>query len=330
MDTERKILRTGALVIGCAVALRLLSGSFLGTAVQAFGEQELASVLLFLGTGRLVRTAEPKEPTEPEQTQPEVTQPAEEMTLPVFSAEDAGLVDMYSYCDYVVDVPALLQQPLGWDLTQEGPAVLILHTHGTESYTKTESYEESSLYRTLDEGYNVVSVGERIGQILEAGGVQVVHDRTLHDYPSYNGSYSHARAAIEKYLEDYPSIRMVLDIHRDAAEDVNGNQIGYTVQTEKGEAAKLMLVVGTDAGGLHHPDWQQNMALGVKLHVQLQRRCPEICRSISFRSSRFNQDLSPGALLVEVGAAGNTRQEALLAAEILAQGILDLARGTET
>jgi len=121
---------------------------------------------------------------------------------------------------------------------------------------------------------------------------------------------------------------MVLDIHRDAAEDGSGEQINYTVQTDKGESAKLMLVVGTDAGGLEHPLWQENMALAVKLHAQLQKANPDICRPISFRASRFNQDLSPGALLVEVGAAGNTRQQALVAAEILAEEILGLAKGS--
>ena len=91
-----------------------------------------------------------------------------------------------------------------------------------------------------------------------------------------------------------------------------------------------MLVVGSDAGGLSHPHWQENMALAVKLHAQLEKNCPGICRPISFRSQCFNQDLSPGALLVEVGAAGNTRAEALLATEQLAQGILALAHGTVT
>jgi len=243
--------------------------------------------------------------------------------------EDAQLVEVNSACGYQVDLQAMLEMPLSWDLTQDGPAVLILHSHGTESYTKTEEYQESSDYRTLDLGYNVVSVGEQIAQVLEAGGVQVLHDKTLHDYPSYADSYNHARQAIEKYLAQYPSIRMVLDIHRDSVEDKSGQQIAYTVQAEDGTAAQVMMVVGTDASGLNHPNWRENMALAVKLHAQLEKMAPGVCRPISFRSQRFNQDLSSGAMLIEVGAAGNTRQEALLAAELTAQAILSLAKGTE-
>ena len=115
----------------------------------------------------------------------------------------------------------------------------------------------------------------------------------------------------------------MLDIHRDAVEASDGEQLGFTV----GSAAQLMLVVGTDASGLSHPGWPENMSLAVKLHAQLEKNTPGICRPISFRSQRFNQDLSPGALIVEVGAAGNTRQEALEAVELLGQAVIDLAQG---
>ena len=205
--------------------------------------------------------------------------------------------------------------------------MLILHTHGTESYEKTEDYTESSAFRTRDGDYNVVSVGEALAQALEAGGIKVVHDKTLYDYPSYNSSYSNARKGIKKALEENPSISMVLDLHRDAVEK-NGEQMRFVVDREDGTVARMMLVVGTDAGGLKHPDWPENMSLAVKLHARLEQLCPGICRPISFRKQRFNQDLSPGALIVEVGSTGTTRQEALAAAELLAEAVLDLAKGT--
>ena len=162
---------------------------------------------------------------------------------------------------------------------------------------------------------------------LEVMGAVGLLFRTAHDAESYNGSYAHARTSLEQYLSRYPTIRLVLDLHRDAAEDADGNQINYTVDTPEGQAAKLMLVMGTDAGGLTHPAWQDNLSLAVKLHAQLQKLCPEVCRPLQLRTSRFNQDLSPGALLVEVGAAGNTMSEALLATDILAQGIIALTYG---
>jgi stage II sporulation protein P len=242
---------------------------------------------------------------------------------------DAEFVDVNNYSGKTADVKALLQKPLSWQLQQAEPTVLILHSHGTESYRKTEDYKETAKYRTGNTDYNVVSVGARLAQVLEAGGVKVIHDTCMHDELSYNNSYSHARTSTKEYLEKYPSVFLVLDIHRDAVENKQGEQVKFTVNTEKGTAAQLMLVVGTNAR-LSHGDWPENMALAVKLHALLEKSYPGICRPISFRAQRFNQDLSPGALIVEVGAAGNDRQEALLSAEILGQTILSMAQGTVT
>jgi len=323
---DKRVLRTGAWVIAGAILLRLLGGIPAGAVTKVLTGPELASLVIFLQTGRLVRPAEPLRqsapPTASEEIVPEQTSP--EITPVNFSGQDAQLVTVNSSCGYKADIPAALEKTLEWDLTENGPAVLILHTHGTEAYA------ENAGYRSDDTAVNVVGIGDRIAELLEAGGIGVVHDRTLHDKPSYNGSYNHARAAIEENLARYPSVRLVLDIHRDAAEDASGKQIDYVVSTERGQAAKLMLVVGTDAGGWEHPNWQENLALAVKLHALLERNTPGICRSINFRSSRFNQDLSPGALLVEVGAAGNTREEAVLSAELLAESILEISHGTRT
>lgn len=331
MKLENKSLRVGAVVIVFAILLRLFSGGVLGRMAQIITSPAVASFLLYLETGKVVRLPEeiPQETTqqsEPEQ-QPENV-PPEPPAQAVFSAGDAGLVQVNNLCGYTTDVQALLTSPLVWNLSGDAPTVLILHSHGSESYTKTEDYTESSDYRTLDERYNMISIGALIAECLEQQGISVIHDKTLHDYPSYSGSYDHARTTIEAYLEQYPTIALVLDIHRDAMENSAGEQIGSTVEIAGQSAAQLMLVVGSDAGGLNHPGWQNNMALAVKLHAQLEKTAPGICRPISFRSQRFNQDLSAGAVLVEVGAAGNTRQEALAAAQILAQGIGALAGGT--
>lgn len=332
MNLEKWSLRIGAIAIACAILLRMSSGGALGAVMQTLSSPEAMAVMLYLETGRVVRPAEPKPPVTPEQTQPPEETVAvaapEEPAQAVFGADDAALVAVNSVCGYDVDLPALLQQPLSWDLTGQAPAVLILHTHGTESYTKTEDYTESSSYRTLNTDYNVVSIGQELAKILESRGIKVIHDTTMHDYPSYSGSYNNARAAIKKYMEEYPSIAMVLDIHRDSVEGNDGQQMRFTAQADGQSVAQLMMVVGTDANGLNHPNWPENMALAVKLHAQLEKRCPGICRPISFRSQRFNQDLSAGAMLIEVGSAGNTRAEALLAAQILGQAIIDLSCGT--
>lgn len=332
MNAERRCFQAGAAMVVLAVFLRLVSTG----AVAAFFQQPVVLSLMVLSeTGRWVRPDGERvvfTPVEEVAPLPEADAPAvipEAPVKAVFSPSDSDLVAVNSACGYSVDVETMLAMPLNWDLTEEGPAVLIVHSHGSESYEKTEDYEESSAYRTLDARYNVVSVGERIAETLEAGGIGVLHDKALHDYPSYNNAYGQSRVSVEAYLQKYPSIRVVLDIHRDSLETEDGKQIGRTVSLNGQETAQLMMVVGTDAGGLSHPNWKENMALAVKLHAQLEKLTPGICRPISFRSQRFNQDLSSGALIVEVGAAGNTRQEALLAGEQLAAGILKLAYGTE-
>lgn len=338
MNWQSKTLRIAAAAVVCALLLCLFGSGLAAAVVETFSDADTVSMLMYLETGRVVRflpaeetqpaPTQPPEETQPAPTQPPVeTEPVEE-SIAVFGQSDVGLVQVHSYCGYDSDVPAWLAQPLSWDLTQQEPTVLIVHSHATESYANTQDYEESSAYRTMDKAHNVVAVGTALAQALEAGGIGVIHDTTLHDHPSYSDSYAHSRETVQAYLDKYPSIALVLDIHRDAVTD-DGEEMAFTVPYGGQDAAQLMLVVGTDAGGLTHPQWQSNMSLAVKLHAQLEKTCAGICRPISFRSQRFNQDLSTGALLIEVGAAGNTQQEALRSVEVLARAILDLSAGTQ-
>ena len=155
----------------------------------------------------------------------------------------------------------------------------------------------------------------------------MIHDRNLHDYPAYNDAYANARLSVSQVLEENPSICLVLDLHRDAAEDENGNQKRSAVTVEGEACARLMMVMGSDKGNLSFPHWEQNLALAVKLQACLEQKYEGLCKPIQLVTSRYNQDLSTGALLVEVGTAGNTHREALAAAEHLAEGILALANG---
>lgn len=332
---EQKVLRTGTLVVVCALLLRLAAGAA-GGVVQTALSPKLASWMIFFQTGRVVRPADiaftPQQPTQPPvETQPLPTQPpvSTEEFLPTFSETDADAIKISSGFTYSADLQSLITQPLNWDLTGDEPTVLIFHSHATESFAPTGEYGETTPYHTLDTQYNMVSVGAYVAELLESGGISVIQDTTLHDNPSYNASYTNSRAAVEKYLQEYPSIRLVLDLHRDSFEDEDGNQIVKTVFSEGTTLAPLMLVVGTDYGGLNHPDWQENLALALKLQTQIESFCPGICRNINLRTQRFNQDLSGGALLVEVGASGNSHQEALRAAEMLAKGIISLAHGSQ-
>ncbi len=340
MDHQNRTLRFGAAVIAWAVLLRLAAAGTFRPLVEFFEKPNIQAFLIYLETGRNVRfspsleeisesVAETQPPETGEQTQPPTQTWEVPPALPVFSAGDTELVDILYACSLRPDLENLLQTPLTWDLTGDEPKVLILHTHATESYTrKEEDYTESSPFRTLDQRYNMVSIGERVAQLLEEAGIGVVHDRQLHDYPSYNGSYNHARKAIRAALEENPQISLVLDLHRDASGDLN-NQFRPVAAVEGEQTAQIMLVMGTNAAGLTHPDWEKNLSLGLKLQAQLERQAPGITRPMSLRSQRFNQDLTAGSLLIEMGAAGNSHAEALRAAEQLARAIIALSRGTE-
>ena len=328
MDQENKVLRFGAAIILCAIVFRLLSGGILAPVAELLQNPKAVELLMFLETGRSVRLSESIEDT-PQWTA-ESPVPELQATLPsiapVFRAQDLELVELRNSVSWNPDLEGLLTEPVTLSLRDDAPTVLILHSHATECYTKVtgQNYTESGSYRTLDENYNLLRVGDELAQKLEAAGIHVIHDRSLHDYPSYNDSYSHARTSLKEHLAKYPSIDLVLDIHRDAANTANG-QLATHVSNGETEAAQLMLVMGTGANGQSHPNWRQNLSLALKLQVQLERLFPGICRPLSLRGSRFNQDLHPNMVLVEVGAAGDTLEEALAAIEPLAQAIISLS-----
>ena len=247
----------------------------------------------------------------------------------VFSANEADAIGIVGACSYQPDKQALLTRPSALSLSDDGPAILIVHTHSSEAYTMEAGFEypESDALRTLDERYSVIRVGDEIADILTEAGISVLHDTQPNDYPNYNGAYERMRQTIEGYLAEYPSIQMVLDIHRDAAEDADGNPVALTADVDGDACAELMLVVGTDEGGLSHPNWQENLANALKLQVLLNRSAPGLCRNLNLRTERFNQHETPGSLLVEVGASGNTLAEALRSARILGQALAVFLRG---
>lgn len=250
-----------------------------------------------------------------------------------FSAADARAIELRyaSDCSYRVDTEKLLSRPLDWHLADGQVRVLIVHTHASESYTKTpeQDYAETSQYRTLDTEYNMVAIGDRLAALLQEAGIGVLHDRELHDYPAYNSSYANARTAIEAYLQAYPTIRVVLDLHRDAVALADGSQYAPTAETDGEQVAKLMMVVGSDASGTEHPNWEENLSAALKMQALLERAVPDITRPTILRAQRYNQDLCAGAMLVEIGTAGNTFDEAMRAVPVLAQAITALANGTK-
>ena len=181
-------------------------------------------------------------------------------------------------------------------------------------------------HRTTDSRYNVVKVGDVMAEVFAEAGISVLHDRTLYDYPSsYNEAYDKSLAAIQSYLAQYPSIQFILDIHRDAIADAQGNQ--YKVVTTidgVGTAAQMTLVMGSDGSGLTHPNWMENLKLAVALQQDILTEYPTLMRPILLRNSRYNQHATVGSLLVEVGAAGNSPEEAALAGRLFAERMVEV------
>lgn len=272
-------------------------------------------------------TGEPDDPEDPKEV-PEVTVAPEDIvgrTLLPTSGEgydSAQGVYIENRPGLALDVAALAQTQLTLTLPEEGPQVLIVHTHGSEAYTPdgTDTYVATGECRTTDTEKSVVRVGDEIAKVLTEMGLTVVHDTALYDYPEYNGAYDRSLAAVENWLAQYPTIQVVLDVHRDALIGSDGT-VYKPITTINGEkCAQVMLVMGSNAL-YDHPNWLENLALAVQVQKEMNTLWPTLARPIGLRENRYNQQTAPGAMLVEVGSHGNTLQEALSAARMFARAL---------
>jgi stage II sporulation protein P len=227
-----------------------------------------------------------------------------------------------------INIAQLLKEDLKIDLSAKGPQVLLIHTHTSEAYNPTQknNYTPSDPDRTEDPKYNVVRVGNEIEKNLKSMGISVIHDTTVHDYPSYNGSYKMALESIQKQLKKYPSISVILDIHRDALIYDDGKKLKVTAEVDQEKAAQVMLVVGTDAGGLTHSNWRENLKLALRMQKKFTELYPNLARPINLAPYRYNQHTSFGSLIVEVGANGNTLEEALASSKYIAKTLAEVLK----
>lgn len=202
------------------------------------------------------------------------------------------------------------------------PLVLIYHTHTTESFEPyvRDFYDANFNYRTTDETKNMVMVGDAIQAELEAQGIGVIHARDIHDYPSYNGSYGRSRETIQPILEQYPTIKVVLDIHRDA---VSGEGVAYQpfVEVNGKEAAQIMIISGCDDGTLGMPDFMKNFHFACRLQEQFENDYSGFTRPILFDYRHYNQDLTTGSLLIEVGSHGNTLEQVQYSGQLIGSSL---------
>lgn len=227
---------------------------------------------------------------------------------------------------YEINTGELLKTDVKFNVSKTQPTVLIVHTHGSESYTPSEAYnyEPTSNYRTQDNKYNMIRVGNEIEKYLKAGGINVVHDKTINDYPSYNDSYNKTEKVIKNNLLKYPSVQIVLDVHRDAVgDDQNGVKFTSSVNGEK--AAQVMIVCGTDQN-LENPYWKKNLAFALKIQKYFEKEYPLFFRPLNLRKERFNMHLTTGSLLFEVGTNYNTLDESLAAARNLGSGLAEVIK----
>lgn len=227
-----------------------------------------------------------------------------------------------------VDIKTLLNASLQYKIEKnDSPQVLIMHTHTTECFMSedAEYYTEDFNSRTTDNSKNMAKIGDIVAEKLNAAGIKTVHDTTQHDYPEYTGSYSRAAKTINSYLKKYPSIKVVLDLHRDAVTSGESDKVKLVTEINGKKAAQVMLVMGSQSGSItNHPNWQENLKLALKLQQTMEVKYPTLARPLSLMSKGYNQSLCTGSLLIEFGTDVNTLDEACYSAELVADSLVTL------
>jgi stage II sporulation protein P len=229
-----------------------------------------------------------------------------------YSLDGSG-IELNNKTDYDIDIDALLQEDLNLHIDPGSPQVLIIHTHGSEAYYPDgeDIYTPSDPSRTEDKNYNVVRIGDRLAELLTGRGISVIHDRELYDYPTYTGSYTRSMEAIENYLDEYPDIKVVLDIHRDALEEKDGTIHRTYCELDGETCSQILLIAGSNYSGLEHPNWRENLKFALHIETDMNEKYPGLTRPMKLSQYRYNQQATTGSLIVEVGCTGNTLQESL-------------------
>ncbi len=248
-----------------------------------------------------------------------------------FSLDAAGQV---RNCTHHTNAELLQESRVAPDLPLKAdgtPMVLIYHTHTTESYEASErsGFDKDFNYRTTQPDKNMVMVGDAIANALAAAGIGVIHAETIHDYPAWNGSYSRSAETVSAILEQYPSVCIALDIHRDAI-STETKIMAPVAEINGKKAAQIMMISGCDDGTMGMPNYLENFHLASRIQQTMESAYTGLTRPILFDYRKYNQDLTTGSLLIEVGTQGNTMEEARYAGTLfgksLAETILSLIR----
>lgn len=226
-------------------------------------------------------------------------------------------------------VLAMLETPFDLSLSttlEETPQVLLYHTHATEAFEPADRgyFDINGTWRSTDYCENMTAVGDEVAAVLTENGIGVLHDYTLHDDPGYKGSYQRSAVTVSGWLSEYPTIAVCLDLHRDAIEPSEREIIKPTALIDGKKAAQIMIIAGCDDGTMNMPDYPENLRFAAALADRMETLYPGLCRPILFDYRKYNMDLSPGLLLIEIGATGNTLEEAKYSARLLGNALVSL------
>ncbi len=244
------------------------------------------------------------------------------------SRPDLGRDYIHNETVYDPDVNALLSHPIGRQESMSPPTVLVVHTHTSEAYlpSGTQYVEGSVGDRTYSqaESENVLSVGSILCQRLNEKGITAIHCTVMHDASGLGGSYARSAETVKRYLELYPNIEYVIDLHRDAVTTATGELVRAVGNDTEDAIAQILAVVGSDGNGTEHDRWVDNLALALQLREALNGTYPGLCRPVSLRNASFNQELAPYSILLEIGTCANSPEEAKRAAVLLADALAEL------
>lgn len=228
-------------------------------------------------------------------------------------------VNVRNKTSHTIDLKTELEQKLGFVIEKSnGPQVLIVHTHTTESYMSEDRnyYTDADYSRSTDAALNMTAIGEIFAKQLTDAGVETVHDKTVHDYPSYTGSYSRSAETVKAALQKYPTIKVVVDIHRDAIMANDTDKTKPVAEINNKKAAQVMLVMGCqDKNVTGFENWRENFRLAIKYQQIMEVMYPGLARPLVLAAKKYNENLTTGSMLLEVGTDANSFEEAKRSAE---------------
>lgn len=235
-----------------------------------------------------------------------------------------GIVEVDNKTETVISLKELLSvKPAYNKITNAEPYILIYHTHSTEGYEMLDLGWYSNQYnsRTSDKAKNMIRVGDELTKTLEEAGFKVIHDRNIYD-SSYNGAYSRSRVSVEKYLKQYPSIQITLDVHRDAIHYESGTKCKPTAVINGKKAAQVMIISGCEGDGVENfPSWKKNLVFALGLQSSAEEKYNGLMRPVFFCNRKYNMDVTPCSLLLEFGTDANTLEEAVYSAQLIGDAL---------